>query len=752
MVATGSEVGTAFALNIAAGFATILGGMVVFSKRLVHLANPIFGESVHLLSEGIATEGMTEETATGHGWLAATACFGFGILLIYGIDFIIHKIAPETAATEIENLENLRDSFQRHEQEVAEKGGDGKSPGFVEAQTPNPMGIKLDDAARARLTRMVSEGILFGIVCGIMVCICVKELLPTAFKFARGQTQLVALGTFVGMFIMVTSLILFGYAGVEVGTAFALTFAAGFATVFGGMVIFSKRLVHLANPVSLAIALSISSGVMLFISLVEIFGESVHLLTEGIATKDMTKETAKGHAWLIATACFGVGIVLIYAIDFVVHGFAPDTAITEWGTLENIRRSLSSTNGDCTDSPVYLEAQAPGFVLKLDEAARAKLNKMGILSAPLGGLIAWLAIGDGMDPVSEGILFGIVCGIMVCICVKELLPTAFKFALDRTHVVAMGMFVGMLIMVTSLIMFAYAGVEVSTAFALNIAAGFATILGGMVVFSKRLVHLANPIFGESVHLLSEGIATEGMTEETATGHGWLVATMCFLGGIFLIYGIDFIIHKVAPETDATEIDNLENLRASFEQHEQSKSPGYIESQTPGVSIKLSDSARAKLNRMGVLSALAIGIHNLPEGIATYVGAIQNTLGRHPVRYRVWYHGVHLREGAAADGVQVCWRTDPARCDGYVCRHAHHGHEFDHVCVRGRVRKDNSELGGHAATGATAAPDCPVVLCALHEKMNPFRCSNEVEVRMKLKWNEMLLILDAMQNGVVNVDV
>ncbi|KAF1789004.1 hypothetical protein GQ600_1961 [Phytophthora cactorum] len=100
--------------------------------------------------------------------------------------------------------------------------------------------------------------------------------------------------------------------GHAVAVAFALNIAAGAATILGGMVVFSKRLVYLANPLSLAVALSISSGVMMFISLVEIFGESVHLLTEGIQTEDMSEETATGHGWLSATACFALGIALIY--------------------------------------------------------------------------------------------------------------------------------------------------------------------------------------------------------------------------------------------------------------------------------------------------------------------------------------------------------------------------------------------------------------------------------------------------------
>lgn len=311
--------------------------------------------------------------------------------------------------------------------------------------------------------------------------------------------------------------------GNEVAVAFALNFAAGFATVLGGMVVFNKRLVHLANPASLAIALSISSGVMLFISFVEIFGESVHLLTSGMPD-GMDVDTANGNGWLAATACFLTGILLIYVIDFFIHKFAPETDATEIEHLEHLRESFEQ-NAE-TKSPGFIESQTPGLALKLNEDSKAKLNRMGLLSAlaigihnlpegiatyvgamqnnsvgvslaigiglhnipegiavaapiyfatgsrwrgimwccvsafaePVGGFIAWLVIGDGMDPVSEGVLFGLVCGIMVCICVKELLPTAFKFAKGETQLVALGMFAGMFIMVTSLIQFAYAGV------------------------------------------------------------------------------------------------------------------------------------------------------------------------------------------------------------------------------------------------------------------------------------------------------
>ncbi|EEY59722.1 Zinc (Zn2)-Iron (Fe2) Permease (ZIP) Family [Phytophthora infestans T30-4] len=321
--------------------------------------------------------------------------------------------------------------------------------------------------------------------------------------------------------------------GHAVAVAFALNIAAGAATILGGMVVFHKRLVYLANPLSLAVALSVSAGVMLFIPLAEIFGESVESLAQGVKKDDMSEDTATGHGWLLASCCTAVGIGLIYLIDGVVKMISPEHNHTEIDNLENLQETMAfddSKEGQTIGSPmVELESQTTsnmnaGVYFKMDDAAKENLQRMGLLSAlaigihnvpegiatyagsiqnssvglslafgiglhnipegiavaapiyfatgsrwrgimwcvisaiaePLGGVIAWLAIGNGMGHVSEGILFGLVCGIMVCICVKELLPTAFRFAGDKTHFVALGVFFGMFVMVTSLTLFGYA--------------------------------------------------------------------------------------------------------------------------------------------------------------------------------------------------------------------------------------------------------------------------------------------------------
>ncbi|GLD98672.1 hypothetical protein PINS_up007389 [Pythium insidiosum] len=329
-----------------------------------------------------------------------------------------------------------------------------------------------------------------------------------------------------------------------VGVAFALNIAAGAATILGGMVVFSKHLVYLANPRSLALALSLSAGVMIFISLVEIFGKSRDAFFDGIykdGNSTVAEKTAHGHAWLLATTCCSLGVLLIYLLDVIVRRISPTHDLTEIDNLDRLRDSIDRVD-DAKDgstavartpkSPDFMEAQTPTTATAakmdiMDEESRHALIRMGILSAvaigihnfpegiatyvsavqdpsvgfalavgigihnipegiavaapvyfatgsrwrgvmwsaisaaaePVGGIIAWLAMGDGLSDVSEGVLFGLVCGIMTCICVKELWPTAFKFARDEPHIVAIGTYAGMFIMVISLTLFGYAGEE-----------------------------------------------------------------------------------------------------------------------------------------------------------------------------------------------------------------------------------------------------------------------------------------------------
>lgn len=74
------------------------------------------------------------------------------------------------------------------------------------------------------------------------------------------------------------------------------------------------------------------------------------------------------------------------------------------------------------------------------------------LSEPIGGLLAWIVLQGSVSGNTYGILFGLVGGIMVFISVDELLPAAYKHD-SSGKLVSVSVFLGMLLMAVSLILF-----------------------------------------------------------------------------------------------------------------------------------------------------------------------------------------------------------------------------------------------------------------------------------------------------------
>jgi ZIP family zinc transporter len=149
---------------------------------------------------------------------------------------------------------------------------------------------------------------------------------------------------------------------------------------------------------------------------------------------------------------------LLSALALGIHNI-PEGIATYVGAIEDSSVGISLAIGiGLHNIPEGIAVAAPIYFATGSRWKGIMWCAISAIAEPFGGFLAWLTIGDGMDPVTEGILFGIVCGIMVCICVKELWPTAYKFAGAKTHYVAFGTFAGMFIMVTSLILFGYAGV------------------------------------------------------------------------------------------------------------------------------------------------------------------------------------------------------------------------------------------------------------------------------------------------------
>ena len=344
--------------------------------------------------------------------------------------------------------------------------------------------------------------------------------------------------------------------GSAVGIAFALSIAAGMSTCIGGLIVFFRRLVQLASPRTLSISLSLSGGVMIFISLVEIFGKSVDSYQGGFQEDVVINDTlscgelgfefvnktsdgnyycsncdtvCQGHSWLAATATFAIGVFIIFGMDFIVGKISPEAheelEVSHLSKLQATNhQSYEGTRG-FRESVESIEEGLPKKDGLYPNVTARQLNRTGVLTAlaiglhnipegvatyvgaigdtrvgaalaigialhnipegiavatpvyfatgsrlkafmwtfvsalaePIGAILAWLIIGDGLNPYVEGIMFGIVCGMMVTISFKELVPNAIKYHSEGNTVI-FSILCGMAIMALSLILFAYAGV------------------------------------------------------------------------------------------------------------------------------------------------------------------------------------------------------------------------------------------------------------------------------------------------------
>lgn len=142
------------------------------------------------------------------------------------------------------------------------------------------------------------------------------------------------------------------------------------------------------------------------------------------------------------------------------------------------------------------------------------------------------------------------------------------------------------------------------AFGLTLFAGLSTGIGSAIAFFAKRTNTkflsvslgfsaGVMIYVSFVEIFQK--AKESLVIPLGEAGGITLTVISFFGGMFLIAIIDKFIPSVE---NPHEIHSLEEL-----------------TQTPA--------KNKKLMRMGVLTALAIGIHNFPEGLATFTAALTN---------------------------------------------------------------------------------------------------------------------------------
>jgi ZIP family zinc transporter len=262
--------------------------------------------------------------------------------------------------------------------------------------------------------------------------------------------------------------------------AFGLTLFAGLATGIGSLLaFFTSR----TNTKFLSVTLGFSAGVMIYVSMVEIFVKAKSALVDAMGV-------VPGN-WLTVGGFFA-GMLLIAAIDKFIpkqsnphelktvedmnqpsidDGKKPD--LLKMGTftalaigIHNFPEGIATFTSALQDPalgiaiavavaihniPEGIAVSVPVYFATGDKKKAFKLSFLSGLAEPVGALVAYLFLMPFLNDIMFGIIFAAVAGIMVFISLDELLPAAKRY--DETHLSIYGLIAGMAVMALSLLLF-----------------------------------------------------------------------------------------------------------------------------------------------------------------------------------------------------------------------------------------------------------------------------------------------------------
>lgn len=279
--------------------------------------------------------------------------------------------------------------------------------------------------------------------------------------------------------------------------AFSLTLIAGLCTGIGSVIAFFAKS---TNKTFLSISLGFSAGVMIYVSMIEIFVK---------AQESLILELGEKNGSILTVVGFFGGMLFIALIDYLIPTSKNPHEMEGLKDLDKINDVCEINKIDDIDSINDLD----------DELENKKLMRMGIftalaigihnfpeglatfisalqdptiaipivlaiamhnipegiavsvpiyhatgskkkafmysfmsgLSEPIGALIGWAILMPIMNDMIFGLIFASVAGIMVFISLDELLP--FSRAYGKHHQSMFGLVLGMIVMAISLLLF-----------------------------------------------------------------------------------------------------------------------------------------------------------------------------------------------------------------------------------------------------------------------------------------------------------
>lgn len=260
--------------------------------------------------------------------------------------------------------------------------------------------------------------------------------------------------------------------------AFLLTLIAGLATGIGSFIAFFAKK---TNTRFLCLSLGFSAGVMIYVSMIEIFqqankslvlalGEKIGSIVNVIAffcgifiiaiidklvpseenpheikkIEDINEDKINKNKSLLRTGVFT-------AIAITIHNF-PEGLATFVSALNDVSLAIPITIAIAIHNiPEGISVSVPIYYATGDKKKAFLYSFLSGMSEPLGAIIGYTLLRNIINDITLGILLSSVAGIMVFISLDELLPTARKYG--EHHISIYGLIAGMAVMAISLIMF-----------------------------------------------------------------------------------------------------------------------------------------------------------------------------------------------------------------------------------------------------------------------------------------------------------
>jgi ZIP family zinc transporter len=264
--------------------------------------------------------------------------------------------------------------------------------------------------------------------------------------------------------------------------AFGLTVFAGLSTGIGSaLAFFTKK----TNKKFLSLTLGFSAGVMIYVSMIEIFTKAQSALISELGEKV--------GSWITVISFFG-GMFVIALIDKLIPSFEnpheihtvekarepqdvnvekEDKSLMRMGiftalavAIHNFPEGFATLISAIKDPalgvsiaiavaihniPEGIAVSIPVFYATGSRKKAFKYSFLSGLAEPVGAIVGYLLLAPIMTDMVFGIVFAAVGGIMVFISLDQLLPTAREYG--EHHLSIYGLVMGMIVMAVSLLLF-----------------------------------------------------------------------------------------------------------------------------------------------------------------------------------------------------------------------------------------------------------------------------------------------------------